>query len=275
MARLNGSGVDMNQVVGTHDLLWITLDTLRWDVAEEARAAGRTPFLAGLLGGPWERRQTPGSFTYAAHQAFFSGFLPTPEGPGPHPRRFAAAFPGSETTTADTYLFAAADLPRGLAAAGYHTVCVGGVGFFNRQTALGRVLPDLFAESHWEPELGVTTPRSTEAQVAVALASMAALPPERRLFLFLNVSAIHQPNCCYVAGAESDSPATMAAALAYVDRCLPPLFEGLLRRAPLYALVTSDHGTAYGEDGLFGHRLAHPAVWTVPFAELLLDRRPA
>jgi len=38
----------------------------------------------------WERRHSPASFTYAAHQAFFAGFLPTPASPGPHPRLFAA-----------------------------------------------------------------------------------------------------------------------------------------------------------------------------------------
>lgn len=36
----------------------------------------------------WERRPTPVSFTYAAHQAFFAGFLPTPDRAGKHPRLF-------------------------------------------------------------------------------------------------------------------------------------------------------------------------------------------
>jgi hypothetical protein len=35
-------------------------------------------------------------------------------------------------------------------------------------------------------------------------------------------------------------------------------------------VICSDHGTAYGEDGFAGHRLAHPVVWTVPYAEFLL-----
>src|SRR5262245_12468630 len=122
---------DMNRIVGTHDVLLVTLDTLRYDVAAELAAAGRTPTLAGVLpGGTWERRHTPASFTYPAHQAFFAGFLPTPVTPGPHPRLFAARFPGSETTDAGTWVFDAPDLVTGLAAAGYHTACVGGVGFF-------------------------------------------------------------------------------------------------------------------------------------------------
>jgi hypothetical protein len=35
--------------------------------------------------------------------------------------------------------------------------------------------------------------------------------------------------------------------------------------------VCSDHGTAYGEDGYRGHRLGHPVVWDVPYAEFLLE----
>ena len=98
------------------------------------------------------------------------------------------------------------------------------------------------------------------------------LPRHRRIFLFLNVSALHQPNCAYLPGATEDSPATQAAALAYVDRCLPPLFAALGRRAPALCIVCSDHGTAYGEDGYVGHRLGHPVVWTVPYAEFVLPQ---
>lgn len=58
--------MDMNTIVGTHDILMITLDTLRYDAAtmEEANC----PNLCGT--GSWEKRHTPGSFTYAAHHAF-------------------------------------------------------------------------------------------------------------------------------------------------------------------------------------------------------------
>jgi hypothetical protein len=33
----------MNAIVGSHDLLLVVLDTLRFDVAERARREGRTP----------------------------------------------------------------------------------------------------------------------------------------------------------------------------------------------------------------------------------------
>jgi hypothetical protein len=264
--------LDMNRLIGSHDILFVTLDTLRYDVARDALAAGMTPNLAGLLpGGTWERRHSPGSFTFAAHQAFFAGFLPTPARPGRHQRLFAAQFPGSATTGSGTCVFDAPDIVTGLAQRGYHTICVGGVGFFNKASPLGSVLPALFAESHWSEALGVSCRDSTENQVTLALARLAAVPAQQRVFLFLNVSALHQPNCLYVAGASEDTAATQAAALAYVDRHLPRLIACIRRRAPLLAILSSDHGTAYGEDGYNGHRIAHPVVWEVPYAEMVLS----
>jgi hypothetical protein len=263
--------LNANELIGSHDILFVTLDTLRYDVAQETLRQGRTPNLAAVLpGGRWEKRHTPGNFTYAAHQAFFAGFLPTPACPGKHPRLFSVRFPGSETTTERTCVFDAPDLVTGLADRGYHTACIGGVGFFNKQSPLGRVLPSLFAESHWGPDLGVTDPDSTENQVALAEDILGRQPRQQRVFLFVNVSAIHQPNCIFVEGATADTPATHAAALAYVDRHLPRLFAALQRRAPVLCLLCSDHGTAYGEDGYRGHRLGHSVVWTVPYAEFLL-----
>jgi hypothetical protein len=237
-------------LIGTHDVLLITLDTLRSDVAESALARARTPNLARLLpGGRWERRHAPGSFTYAAHTAIFAGFLPTPALPGKHPRLFAARFPGSETTSDATCVFDEPNIVSGLASRGYRTICIGGVGFFNKQSPLGSVLPDMFEESYWSEELGVTSPDSTERQVALACDRLAAIGSSQRVFLFLNVSALHQPNCVYAPPATEDSPATQEAALAYVDRSLPPLFAALAHRGPALCLVMSDHGTAYGENG--------------------------
>jgi len=83
--------LDARNLIGTHDALFIALDTLRYDVARDALDEGRTPNLAAMLpGGAWEERHSPGNFTYAARHAFFAGYLPTPIAPGPHPRRPSA-----------------------------------------------------------------------------------------------------------------------------------------------------------------------------------------
>jgi hypothetical protein len=266
---------DMNEVVGRDDLLLLTLDTLRHDVAVELAAAGRLPNLtARLPGGTWEQRHAPGNFTYASHQAMFAGFLPTPATPGPHPRLFAARFAGSETTADGTFVFETPDLVSALAARGYRTVCIGGVGFFNKRGALGDVLPGYFQESHWEPEFSVTSPTSFEAQVARAEQTVSELPPEQRLFLFLNASALHQPNWFHLAGATreaGDSRLTHAAALEYIDRHVGRLFSAMSSRRRCFAIVCSDHGTAYGDDGYTGHRLGHESVWTVPYGHFFLE----
>lgn len=259
----------MKSHVGRSDIVMITLDTLRYDVAMSAWRAGELPGLAPYLGpGGWEKRHSPASFTYAAHHAFMGGFLPTPVGPGPHPRRFAAEFAGSTTITEETFTFEQATLPEALAEMGYHTVCIGGTGFFNQKNALSRVLPSLFAESHWRPELGVTDRRSEVHQVEQALESLRR--PER-IFLFLNVAALHQPNWFYGRGESGpDSLESHRAALGAVDRALVPLWQALKSRGSAFVMVFSDHGTAYGEDGYLGHRLGHEVVWTVPYAEFEL-----
>jgi hypothetical protein len=271
MNKENSTSLNMSEVVGSHDILFMTLDSLRYDVAQECLRQGRTPGLAGLMQGKdWQERHSPGNFTYAAHQAFFAGFLPTPIAAGAHPRLFAVRFAGSETTTENTFVFDSPDIVSGFAALAYRTICIGGVGFFNKQSALGKVLPALFQESYWQREFGVTDRRSAENQVACAIETLNRQSANQRVFLFMNISAIHQPNRIFLEGADEDSLASHAAALAYVDSCLPPLFQALGKRAPVFCVICSDHGTAYGEDGYFGHRLSHKVVWTVPYAEFLL-----
>src|SRR5262249_6351455 len=146
---------DMHSIVGSANVLFVTVDCLRSDVATPALAAGRTPHVADVVPGGWEPRETPGTFTLPAPQAFFHGFLPTPLGPGPHPRLLALEFEGSLTTTPQTYVFAGVDnVIAGFGALGYRTFCIGGVGFFNKRNPLGHVLPGYFAESVWSPALG-------------------------------------------------------------------------------------------------------------------------
>ncbi|TDC39182.1 metalloenzyme domain-containing protein [Micromonospora sp. 15K316] len=262
----------MRSLIGGHDLLLVTLDTLRYDVAVAEAVAGRTPNLARALpGGRWERRHSPASFTYAAHHAFFAGFLPTPVGPGRHERLYAAAFPGSETSGPETWVFDAPDLPSALTEVGYHTLCLGGVGFFNRHSPLGAVLPGLFAEAHWEPEFGVTSPTCLDAQLGRLAEVLPRVPATQPLFTFLNVAAMHQPNRHHLPGAEVDSLASHSAALRYVDGRVDRLFNLVTGRGrPVFTIICSDHGTAYGEDGHTGHRIGHDVVWTVPYAHFTL-----
>lgn len=251
--------IDMNAVVGRADVLFVTFDCLRYDVATSCD-----------LGIAWERRETPGTFTLPAHLAFFHGFLPTPTTPGPHPRLFALEFDGSLSIADTTYVFRGVpDVVSGFAALGYRTFCVGGVGFFNKRNPLGHVLPGFFQESVWSPALGVTAADSTAAQVDAAIQWLRGVPRSVRVFLFVNVSATHPPHAHY-AGAAAEGVESQRAALGYAHGCLPPLLDALRRRGECLCLFMGDHGEAYGEDGRFGHRLAHPVVTTVPYAHFFL-----
>jgi membrane-anchored protein YejM (alkaline phosphatase superfamily) len=264
--------LDMNQIVGTHDILFITLDTLRYDVAQQCFQDRKTPHFATILPTTgWEERHSPGNFTYAAHHAFFAGFFPTPISPGIHPRPFALKFAGSTTIHEKTCVLEGDNIVAGFAAKGYHTVCIGGVGFFNKQTPLSQVLPAFFLESYWSPELGVTNPHSTENQIQLATQILNQKSPQQRIFLFINISALHQPNYFYLPTATQDTIASHAAALEYVDSQLAKLWETCRHRCPTFGIICSDHGTAYNENGYTGHRISHPVVWTVPYAEFLLN----
>jgi len=264
--------------LGSHDILFITFDTLRFDVAAKAIELGETPNLASVLpSAQWERRHTPSSFTFAAHQAFFAGFLPTPAEPrerdgDAHHRLFAARFPGSVTTGRGTLVFDAPDIVSGFSAHGYRTICIGGTGFFNKRSPLGSVLPSLFDESWWDESLGVACRDSAANQVTRAIERIEAQPSDRRLFVFLNIAACHPPHHFYRPADANDTADSQCAALADVDRHLPPLFDALQKRAPVLAVLCSDHGTAFGEDGYHGHRIGHPAVWDVPYAQTILPR---
>jgi hypothetical protein len=70
--------IDAAEIIRSRtSILFVTLDSLRYDTARTAYDGGLTPHLASLLpDGGWERRQTPGTFTLPANIAFFSGFLP-------------------------------------------------------------------------------------------------------------------------------------------------------------------------------------------------------
>jgi hypothetical protein len=257
------------------DIVMITFDALRFDVARRAHSEGRTKTLAACLPNGWERRHSPGNFTFAAHAALFAGFWPTRTEPGPSPRPFALRFTGSRSLDASTLVLDGNNIVEGLQRLGFHTICIGGVAFFNELTPLGSLFPALFDESHWRPDFAVSQLHSTRAQVRRAIECVAAQPTSRPLFLFVNISATHPPTAAYLIGATRDSVETQAAALAYADRQLAPLFNCLRERGRGFdAYLMSDHGTLFGEEGFTGHRVGHEAVWTVPYGEFRWEGRP-
>ena len=173
--------LDMNQVVGTHDILMLCFDTLRYDVSKEEEAAGRTPVL-NSHGGEWEKRHAPGNFTYPSHFAIFAGFLPSPAEPHSLRSRNWLFFPVQAGTgripPKGSYPFTEATFVQSLAHTGYETICIGGVNFFSKRNELGRVFPGYFTKSYWLPTFGCTAPDSTEKQIDFALKKLENYPDD-------------------------------------------------------------------------------------------------
>ncbi len=282
------AGIDANLVVGHRNILLITLDSLRYDVARAAHVASRTPNLSRLLPpSGWEPRHAPGTFTWPAHHAIFAGFLPKPAVPGrPADRLFMCRPTAGKTIHAKTYVIEGANLVSGLADMGYRSVCIGGVEYFSSRTPLGSVFPNMFQHSYWSPEFGQSEYDSTRHQVQKALDVLEAAPDTETpsagqplTFMFLNVSATHVPHAHYLAHPRQGAPEAVdgwesqLAALAYADRHLGRLFDALPSIGPWLVIACADHGDAFGDDGYSGHGIGHPSVLTVPYAEALVDAR--
>ena len=222
--------MDMNRVVGTHDILMLCFDTLRYDVSKAEEAAGGTPVL-NSHGGLWEKRHAPGNFTYPSHFAIFAGFLPSPAEPHSLRSRKWLFFPVQAGTgripPKGSYPFTEATFVQSLANKGYETICIGGVNFFSKRNELGRVFPGYFTKSYWLPIFGCTAPDSTEKQIDFALKKLENYSADKRIFMYINFSAIHYPHCHYVKGKTKDDKESHAAALRYIDSQLPRLFETL------------------------------------------------
>lgn len=265
--------VDMNKIAGSHDILFICLDTLRYDVAAEEEAKGTTPVLNRY--GPWEKCQAPGNFTYPSHHAMFAGFLPCPYDAKSIADRQPLFFPVNagmgKRAPAGAFGFSGATIMEGLEKAGYDTWCVGGVAFFDKRSDLGRVFPGYFRHSYWNPSFACPVKDSTRNQVDFLLKKIEKADRDIPVFLYLNIDAIHYPNYFYLDGAVHDSLESHGAALRYVDGQLGRLFERWKSvRGSTFVLCCSDHGTCYGEDGCQFHGINHPAVTTVPYKHFTL-----
>jgi hypothetical protein len=265
-------GINMKEIVGSHDILFICLDTLRWDVAFEEQEEGRTPILNQY--GKWRKSNAPGNFTYPSHHAMFAGFLPSSLEPIPLPKQERLFFPrniglGSHAPK-NSFAFEGDNFVEGLAHVGYETICIGGVAFFDKRSPIGKVFPSMFKQSYWKPKFSCAVKESFTNQLATALKVLATTEADKRVFMYINIDAIHYPNYFYVDGENKDSRQTHAAALHYVDSLLPELFSAFERRGKTFVIACSDHGTCYGEDGFTFHGFNHEIVNTVPYKHFVL-----
>lgn len=265
--------VDMTKVVGNSDILFVCLDTLRYDVAVQEEISGGTPVLNQY--GHWQKCQAPGNFTYPSHHAMFAGFLPCRYDAKNVADRELLFFPKAiglgRKTPEGAYGFSGSTIMEGLEKDGYDTWCVGGVAFFDKRSDLGRVFPSYFQKSYWNPSFGCPVKDSTKNQVDFILKKLSGADAQKRIFLYLNVDAIHYPNYFYLDGAAHDSIQSHAAALRYADGELGRLFtEWKNLRGDTFVICCSDHGTCYGEDDCQFHGINHPVVNTIPYKHFFI-----
>jgi hypothetical protein len=253
----------------SQDFLFITLDSLRFDTAADALAAGMTPVFKDLIG-QWQRRQTSATYTLPAHVAMFSGSMPRPprgddRSADTEPRMFALSTSWNRYKGRNIRYFFddAENVPKGFESKGYRTIGVGGVGWFSNQVKASAFWEGrYFQQFLYKPTYGEDNPRAFEEQID-DLAEILQQPERRRNFVFVNISSTHRP---YSNGDGTLSVKAQRMCLQYVDRHLPKLLDLFPHGA--VGIVCGDHGDCMGEDGLWGHNVVHEQVMTVPYAEL-------
>lgn len=264
--------VDMNQIVGSHHILFLCLDSLRYDVAKAEQDGGRTPVLNQY--GAWRKCQAPGNFTYPSHQAMFAGFLPVDSDVRDMKKReklfFSEDIGMGRKAPKGSFSFQGATFVEGLRREGYDTYCIGGLSFFDKRTDIGKVMPAYFAHSYWNPSFGCKVKESPKHQIDFAIKKLGEIPSEQKVMMYINISAMHYPNHFYVEGECRDSVESHGAALRYVDGELERLFAAFQAKGDTFVICCSDHGTCYGEDGYLYHGFNHPIVNTVPYKHFVL-----
>jgi len=216
----------------------------------------------------------PGEFHLSFPFCHLCRFFPSPVDPHSLRERSWLFYPervdGGRITPEGSYVFKEATFVEALGERGYETVCIGGVNFFSKKNEMGKVFPGYFKKSYWRPLFGCTEPESARHQVDFAIGQLNQYSADQRIFLYINFSAIHYPNCHYVPGKQTDDKESHAAAFRSIDRELPRLFEAFRKRSNTLVIALSDHGTCYGEDGYEKHGIAHEVVYTVPYKHFMI-----
>lgn len=265
--------INMNEIAGSHNILFVCIDSLRFDVAYEEQENGGTPVLNSY--GRWRKCHAPGNFTYPSHQAMFAGFLPIDCEINEMKKRetlfFSEDIGMGRKAPEGAFLFSRPTWVEELADMGYKTYCIGGLSFFDKRTALGSVLPSLFQHSYWNPSFGCKVQESAENQVDFVLENiLGKASTGDKIMVYINISALHYPNYFYADCGKKDSKEAHRMALRYVDSQLGRLFGGFAELGDTFVICCSDHGTCYGEDGIWYHGINHPVVNTVPYKHFII-----
>ena len=258
------------------DVLFVSLDSCRYDTFATAHAAGALPHLSAI--GPLHRALAPSYFTYGSHAAFWMGFTPGVVGskqPWLNPKAgklFHMAFAGSPGHNGKSFHLRGANIVEGFYRCGYRTIGSGAVDWFDPASQTGAVLSAPFEHFYFAGDTW-----SLEKQLDWVDAELMSISLEEPIFCFLNIGETHVPywhqgadwerwpSPCIPFGGSNCSAAEsfrrQLSCLKWVDQSLARLLQ---RFACGTVLICADHGDCWGEDGLWEHGVSHPATLTVP-----------
>ena len=170
------------------------------------------------------------------------------------------------------------NIVQGFKNAGYVTIGVGSVGWFNPETITSQALVNEFEHYYYPGRY-----HYLEEQLKI-INSVIEKFEDKPLFIFLNIGETHVPyyfkgadwkreNRCEPFGENNDAEicrTRQTKCLEFVDEKLKPLLEKFSEAS---ILLCADHGDCWGEDGLWEHGIHHEKVLTVPLV-IRLDSNP-
>jgi hypothetical protein len=279
------------------NVLFVTLDSCRYDLAEQADI----PTIRSL--GPLRKAYTHGSYTVPAHAAFFSGHLPVVLDE-PKLLYYSDAVKQlwrirtgpSRDTRGVGLLLEGSNVLDGYKNLGYHVLGVGGV----TQFAEGSVLRSYFGNDFlfYGPNLDeeLLESRKKESFPLNHVDEIVnQLSKHEQWFLFLNCPETHYPYDCgngiptdveryfpllkkslNLRETEEELPedfsqklkAMQIEALESIDYKLEQLFDALPKERDILVVICGDHGENFGEyfsgRKRWGHLFPSPEVMEVP-----------
>lgn len=243
----------------------ITLDSLRWDVFE----AADLPFLKSH---PYGKTWSHGTYTLPAHESFFVGKLPHSftgifDWAARSNNRNIQGIPLWRVTNPESsgpghLKIEGKNLIDAFNRMGFTTIGTGAVNWFNTNHPAHIVCLDQFKYFQW---FGPYIYGQQQVKWCLEMAEKSKSP----VFVFINFGETHHTfrNNNYLKPTEYGNAAACFEAqkrsVEYLDNLLRQLFESphLLNTN---AIVCSDHGECFGEDGLWGHGFYHPKIMEVP-----------
>lgn len=247
----------------------ITIDSLRYDVADGAYTPNIRKLLSAVNISRWYKVGSHGTYTLPSHISMFhAGIMPCnnqKDIPIPYNREklrvFKAQLAWDRQSEAMFPTPAAPNIIKGFAKIGYRTIGIGGVHWFNDKFITSNFWrKHYFSEFYWNENFSETCFHAFENQIN-KIKELKLAHANDPIFLFLNIASTHSPYMGFGKSVEAQKNA-----FEYVDKHIPQLFDFLPNEFVL--MLLSDHGECFGEDELWGHGFYHPKIMEVPFVYL-------